>query len=159
MAAPTATTRQSPPDGIYLPDGFRSLITFDRDPDIEFFEKSVQPPGIDGGDAIDTTTMHNVAWRTFRARKLKTMTPFSCKVAYDPLVFSSINNLINQEGTVTIRFADGSTIAVFAYLKSFEPSELQEGQFPEATINVVPTNWDPVNDVEAGPTVTEVAGT
>lgn len=158
MAAPTPTTRVAPA-GKYLPDGFKSLITPSRDTNIEFWEKTVQPPGIDGGDPIDTTTMHNSLWRTMRARQLKTLTQLQIKVAYDPVLYTSILNLVNQEDTYTIRFGDGSTIAFYAFLKSFEPGELAEGQFPEATITIVPTNWDPVNDVEAGPAVAEVAGT
>lgn len=158
MAAPTPTPRVLP-TGKNLPDGFKSLITFARKTNISFWEKTVQPIGLDGGDPIDTTTMHNIHWRTFRPRHLKTGTPFTCKVAYDPVVFTDIQSLINQDDTVTQTLSDGSTIAFYAFLQKFEPGELQEGQFPEATITVVPTNWDAANGVEADPVVTPVSGT
>lgn len=158
MAAPTVTSRVDPP-GIPLDDGYRTTIAFARDPNINFWEKTVQPPGIDGGDAIDTTTMHNDTWRTMRARALKTLTTASCKVAYDPAVFSEISELINQEGAITIHLPDLSTISFFGYLKSFQPAELQEGTQPEATVEIICTNWDPTNDVEAGPAISSVAGT
>lgn len=158
MAAPSTTTRVAP-NGVKLDDGFSTTIAFALDPDIAFFEKSVQPPGIDGGDAIETTTMHNTAWRTMSSRQLKTLTEISTTVAYDPAVYTQILSLINQEGSITIEFPDGSTLDFYGYLKSFEPSELQEGEQPEASISIVPTNWDPVNCVEAAPVLTSATGT
>jgi hypothetical protein len=143
-----------------LDDGFSTKIAFERDPDIEFWEKTVKPPGLDGGDEVDTTTMHNVTFRTRSPRRLKTMTNMSTTVAYDPTVYTSIlNNLINQEGSVTVHFSDGSKIAFYGYLKTFEPQECSEGAQPEANIEIVPTNQDPVTGAEQAPVVTSVTGT
>lgn len=158
MAAPTPTIRQEP-SGIKLQDGYKTLITFDHDPDICFWEKTVTPPGIDGGDSIEQTTMHNDDWRTMAPRSLKTLMDSNTVVAWDPNLYTRILVLINREGTITVRFPDGSTLAYYGYLKSFEPSEMVEGTQPEATVNIVPTNWDYVNKVEAAPVLTEVAGT
>ncbi len=58
MAAPTPTVRQAP----VLPrleDGHVSLMTFSQDPNIDLYEISVQAPGVDNGDKIDTTTQWN----------------------------------------------------------------------------------------------------
>lgn len=158
MAAPTPTTR-STPVGIKLDDGFSSKITFAADPDISFWEKTLQPPGVDGGDAVETTTMHNVTYRTMGPRQLKTLTNSSSVVAYDPAVLTQIIALINVRTTITVTFPDGSTWAYYGFLKSFEPSDLQEGEQPEATVEIVPTNFDPTNKVEAGPALASVAGT
>lgn len=158
MAAPATTARQTPA-GIKLDDGYSTKIAFERDPDVSFWEKTVQPPGIDGGDAIDTTTMHNAAWRTMAARALKTLTECSVVAAYDPNVYNNILNLINAEGSITIHFPDASKLDFYGYLKTFEPSENTEGEQPEATITIVPTNYDPANDTEASPVLTSVAGT
>ena len=158
MAAPTPTVRVTP-TGIKLKDGFRTLITFAADTDVEFYEKGVKPPGIDGGDAIPQTTMHNTAWRTMAPRQLKTLTESSVTCAYDPLVYTSILNLINVETTVTVTFADGSTLAFYGFLQKFEPGELKEGEQPEATVTITPTNFDPTNKVEAAPVLTNVVGT
>lgn len=153
------TTRQTPA-GIKLDDGFSTKIAFERDPDVSFWEKTVQPPGYDGGDEIDTTTMHNVTYRTMSARRLKTLTEATVTVAYDPAVYTQIlNNLLNQEGSVTVHFSDGSKLSFFGYLKTFEPQECTEGEQPEAEITIVPTNADPVTGAETAPTVTSVAGT
>ena len=93
------------------------------------------------------------------ARSLKTLTPVSTTATYDPDVYNEIESAINVETTITVTFADGSTIAFFGYLQNFEANEVSEGEDPECTITFQPTNWDPAANVEAGPTVVEVAGT
>lgn len=158
MAAPSPSARIDPV-GIKLDDGYRCLIALAADLDVSFWEKTVQPPGVDGGDSIEQTTMHNDDWRTMSARALKTLTESSATVAYDPNVYNNILALINVETTVTIHFPDGSTLAFYGYLQKFEPSELQEGEQPEASITIVPTNFDPAAKVEAAPVLTSVAGT
>lgn len=159
MANPVTTARQTPA-GIMLDDGYSTKIAFARQPNISLWEKTVGAPGMDGGDPIDTTTMHNVTWRVMRARSLKTLTEFTFTAAYDPNVYNTIlNTLINQEGSITVHFPDGSTLDFFGYLKMFEAPEHTEGEHPEATVTVVPTNYDPVANVEAGPVLTSVSGT
>lgn len=159
MAAPATTVRQTP-TGRKLDEGFPTKIAFSRSPAVSFWEKTVQPPGVDGGEPVDTNTMHNVAWRTQNPRVLKTLTPHTTKVAYDPNVYNTIvNDLINQKGAITVRFPDGSTLDYWGYLQKFEPDQIEEGKQPEATVTIVPTNWDYVNNVEAAPVLTSVSGT
>ena len=160
MAAPSTVTRVDPTTlGRMLEDGYSTKIAFAVDPDIEFWEKTVQPPGVDGGEKIETTTMFNSAWRTFAARHLKTLTGGQTKVAYDPVVYNQIITIINVPTSVTVTFPDGSTLDFFGYLQKFEPDDLAEGTHPEATVSFEPTNYDPVNAIEAAPVMTEVAGT
>jgi hypothetical protein len=143
-----------------MDDGYSTKIAFALDPDVSFWEKTVQPPGLDGGDEIDTTTMHNTLYRTMAARALITLTEHSITAAWDPNVYNNIiSNLINAEGSISEHFPDGSTLTYYGFLKTFEPSEHSEGEQPEATITVVPTNYDPVARVEAGPVLASVAGT
>ena len=158
MAAPETTAR-STPLGIMLDDGYSTKIAFAADPDVSFWEKDVQPPGLDGGDAIETTTMHNTTYRTFSARSLATLTEMSSTVAYDPDLYDEALALINVEGSISVHFPDLSTLDFFGYLKSFAPSALEEGSQPVATITIVPTNYDTANAVEASPVMTEVSGT
>jgi hypothetical protein len=158
MASPETTVRIEP-DGIDLPDGFSAKIAFAADPDISIWEKTVTPPGLDGGDSIDTTTMHNSIWRTKRARSLVTGTDAQVTCGYDPDCYDEILAILNVEGSITVAFPDGSTYDFFGYLQKFEPSALQEGTYPEATLTIVQTDYDPVNHVEAGPIMTEVPGT
>ena len=158
MAAP-ATTARVDPVGIKVDDGYQTLIAFEADPDISFWEKTVQPPGMDGEDKINTTTMHNVTWRTFASRALVSLTEASLTVAYDPDAYNQILAILNVEGSITVHFPDGSTLDFFGFLKNFEVQDHEEGAQPEANIIIEPTNYDPVNNVEAGPVLTSVAGT
>lgn len=157
MAAPLPTTR-STPAGRMLEDGYQSLVTFEADPDVALWEKTVQPPGLDGGDKIDVTTMHNTALRTYAPRSLQEMTDSQITGAYDPRLYPMIRALINVPTTITVLFPNGDTIAFFGYLKSFEPSELQEGEQPTATFMIVATNRDS-SGVEQDAVLTELYGT
>ena len=158
MAAPTPTARTAP-TGIKLKDGFSTLYTFSRKPNVNLWEKTVTPPGVDGGDSIEQTTMFNTRWRTQAPRALLTLTESSFNAAYDPGVLTDIVEMINIEQTITARFPDGTTWAFFGYLKTFQPGENSEGAQPEASCTIVPTNFDPVGKVEAGPALASVTGT
>ena len=159
MAAP-ATTARSTPSGIRFPNGFSSKIAFNRDADFSFWERNVGTPGVDGGDPIDITTMHNTTWRTMVARDLMTLTPFTVTGAIDAGIYTDcINNLINQEGSITRHLPDGSKLDFFGFLQKIEFGEFVEGEMPTATITVVPTNFDPVNRTEQPPVLTSVTGT
>ncbi len=158
MSAPVASTRLAP-DGDMLEDGFSSKIVFATDRDIALWEITTKPPGVDGGDPIDLTNMHNTEWRTMAAKRLKTLTAGSIKFAYDPTLFKALKNLINVETTITQLFSDGSTIAYFGYLKSAEFDDLQEGVLPQGTATIIPTNREPSTGIEYGPTVTATTGT
>lgn len=156
---PPTTTARATPAGIKLKDGHSTKIAFEADPDVSFWERTVKPPGIDGGDAVEQTTMHSVDWRQMAPRQLKTLTDATASVQYDPNVFNNIYDLVNIETSITVHFPDGSTLDFFGYLKSFEPDELAEGEPPTATITIVCTNSDPTSGAEAAPVLTSVAGT
>ena len=158
MAAPTPTARAAP-SGIPLFDGYSTKITLAADSNVEFWEKDVQPPAVDGGDAIDITTMHNTLWRTKNARTLVNLGDVQSTVAYDPVCYTSVVALVNVHTTITVTFPDGSTLAFFGYLRSFTPNAHAEGAQPEATVVIVPTNYDHTNHVEAAPVVASVSGT
>lgn len=158
MAAPSATARVTP-TGIKLKDGYQSLVTFANDSNISLWEKSVTPPSANGGDSIDQTTMHNTTYRTKAPSALLDLGDSSFTAAYDPDAYNQIIAIINEETTITVTFKDGSTLAFYGYLQAFEPAELTEGSQPEATVTIVCTNWDPTNNVEAGPVLTSVPGT
>lgn len=159
MAAPTVLDMDTrSPAGIPLQDGYQTLIGLTLDPTIKLWEKTVTPPGVDGGDAVDFTTMHNTLWRTKAPRNLQEMTDISCTCNYDPDVYTNLLTAVNRADTITVLFPDGSKVAVYGYLQKFEPSDISEGDPPEASCTFVVTNWDPSADTEAGPTVEEVAG-
>lgn len=157
-AAPAPTVRGTP-DGIMLENGFRIKITLASNTTISFWEREVKPPGVDGGDAVDTSTQFNAAWKTKSPRTLKDMTNSTFKAGYDPDVYNDIVAQVNVRTTVTKTYPDGSTLAYFGYLKSFEFDELFDGVFPVANGEIVPTNYDPVSHTEQGPVLTSVSGT
>lgn len=144
----TTTARQTP-NGIKLEDGFRTLIAFAEAPDVCLFEKQVTPPGVDGGDAIDITDMHNEEWRTFASRALKSLTSGSMTVHYDPDAYESILGLINVVGWISVHFPDGKILNFVGFLQTFAPGALVEGNPPEATCSFTPTNY--LNGAEEPP--------
>lgn len=150
MAAPTPTVRGTPP-GFILNDGFPSFIAFASIPQLLIWEKQVQPPGIDGGDPIDTNNMHNDEWRTMAPRALKTLSPFTVVAGYDPGAYTELEALVNDPEAITVIFPDTSTLAFWGYLQKVEFSPMVEGTQPECTLTIVPTNYDPDNCVPAGP--------
>lgn len=153
-----ATERQTP-DGVMLRDGYSSKICPESNPDIAFWEKTVKPFGLDAGDPIDITTMFNTRMRTFALRQLVTATDGSMKVAYDPKVYDEIIAILGINQLWTIHFPDGSTEDIYAGLRSFTPSELQEGTHPEADIVLTPTNEHATTYAEVTPNYISGGGT
>lgn len=150
MAAPTYTPRMTP-SGAPLKDGYRSLITIAADSDITLWEKGITPPGQDGGEPIDQTTMHSQLWRQMAPRSLVTLTECTARCAYLPSSYQQLVDVLNVETTISVLFPNGWWMAFFGFMQSFAPDELVEGTQPEATVTFMPTNWDYSGNVEAGP--------
>ncbi len=158
MSAPTPTAPGTP-TGFKMPDGFKALITFASKPNISLWEKSVKPPGLDGGEPIDTSTMHNIKYRTAYPRALVTVDDGSANCAYDPDVLADILAQINVPQSITYLYADHTTYCVWGYLGGFKPQGLVEGQMPMAQATFPTTNWDANGKVEAGPVLSPASGT
>lgn len=122
-----------------LKDGFKTVINIGG---TNIFEMEVQPPGLEGGDAIETTTMRNVSRRTKAARQLIEMTNGSLTVAWDPASYSSLKSQINNNQELTVTFPDLSTLQFWGYLKNFIPNPLVEGEMPTAECEIVGTLSD-----------------
>lgn len=158
MAAPSVTVR-GVPAGIQIPDGYQSLFAFNRKPTLGFWEKQVKPPGIDGGEPIDNTTMLNTVWHVMRARKLKKRESIVLQAAFDPSAITDYINLVNVEDAGTVIFPDGTTETYWCYLQKIEFGELKIGEMPELTATIVVTNYDPTAHVEAGSVLASITGT
>lgn len=150
MAAPSPISRPTPV-GRPMKDGYRCLIGFSAKPAVLFWEKSLTPPGLDGGESIPTSTMHNDDWRTFAPRALVTLTEATARVAYNAKLYDDILSMLNVEQTITCWFSAGDWLSFYGFLRSFEADEMTEGAQPEATVTITPTNWDYLNNVEAAP--------
>lgn len=123
-----------------LDDGYQTLISFAEDPTVNFWEKSVTPPGMDGGGPTATTTMHNDQLRTFAPKFLITMTEGSMVAAYDPVVYQEVLAMINVNQLITVTFPDGSTVQFWGWLDKFIPNEHTEGEQPTANVTIQPSN-------------------
>lgn len=134
----THTARQTPV-GTPFDEGYQSLITFAADPDLSFWEQVVGAPGIDGGDPVPTSSMHNVALRTLAPRKLRSLTPFQVQGKFSSGTLDQIAALCNKNGWITITWPDETDYSFPGYLKSFTPGQAQEGNPLVGTIEVVPT--------------------
>jgi hypothetical protein len=127
-----------------MDDGFSTTIDFSGFPTLTLvmWEKTVTPPGVDGGGPNETTTMRNTALRTNAPKKLKSMTEGSATVAYDPAIYPTLFAMINVNQLITINYPDGSSIAFWGWLNSFEPGEIVEGEQPTADLNFQCSNQD-----------------
>ncbi len=126
----------------FLNDGYQTIISFSLNPTVKLKEKSVTPPGIDGGDQVDTTTMRNTDYRTAQPRFLKTLTESSFTAAYDPVVYNELNTMVNVNQQITITFPDGSELTFWGWLRTFTPNEITEGEQPTAVCAISVGNQD-----------------
>lgn len=144
-----------------IDDGHSTTIQLVSYPSVVFYEKSVTPPGLDGGDPNDTTTMRNKQLRTMAPRKLKTLTAVTAKVAYDPSILTadvdSLYKLINVNQVIVVNNSDGSRMAFWGYVRSFIPDDNVEGAQPTGTLTVQPTNQN-ATGVETPPAFYKVIG-
>lgn len=154
---PPTPSARSTPSGTKMDDGYQSLVAFAADLDASFWEKTVKAPGMDGGGPVDTTTMHNVTWRSFAPKSLITLTQFQVTGAYDPIVYSSLLNLINVKTTVTVHFPNGGSLAFFGFITGVDMNALAEGTQPEISVSVMPGNENPTTGAFEAPVYTEPA--
>ena len=133
-----------------MDDGYQTLITFADNPSVKMYEKGVQPPGMEGGGANDTTTMRNTTWRTRSPKKLKTLTDSELTVAYDAAVYPEIVAMLNENQQITITFEDASTLVFWGWIDEFSPDESVEGEQPEASVTIIPSNQND-SGVETAP--------
>jgi hypothetical protein len=127
------------PSGRRLDDGHPTTILFSNNPTVALWEKEVTPPGIDGGEPVDTTTMRNVELRTKNPRKLKEITTATFRVAFDEGALLAIMSMINQNQQISVIFPTGRPWTFWGYLKSFKVAANTEGKQPEADCELVPT--------------------
>lgn len=125
-----------------MTDGFSTTIAFPSHASVKFDEIEVQPPGVSGGGAIDTTTMTNTAWRTKMPKRLKTLTEASLVVAYDPAVYDEIIAMVTDNQLITLTFPDNSTIAFWGWLDEFTPGNNVEGERPTADCTIICSNMN-----------------
>lgn len=159
MAAPTPTARVAPV-GTKLDDPFPTTMAFSLHPTVGIWEKSIKPPGLDGREPIDTTTMFNTTVVTKAPRVLMDMTNATGKYQYDPASLPILLSMINKRQTLTTWFASGQSWCYYGYLQKVTPTENSDStEPPMADVEIVITNYDPTNHIEALPVYTASSGT
>lgn len=126
----------------YLTDGFKTLITFSNNPAVEFREKDIQPPGMDAGGALDTTTMRNNRLRTAQPKKLVTMTGMKGTCQWDSHAYVSVRAMLGVNQQITVTLPDGHGATIWGWLDKFTPGTHKEGEFALADFEIVPSNQD-----------------
>ena len=120
-----------------MKDGYQTLISLGG---TNLYEKSVTPPGIDAGGAIDTTTMRNSTWRTKCPKQLKSLTDSPFTAAYDPDAYTSLLSQIGVNQEITLTFPDGEVLTFWGWLDAFNPGEHVEGEQPTAECVIMCSN-------------------
>ncbi len=134
-----------------MDDGFKTLISLSGNTEIALWEKEVTPPGVRGGGPIDTTGMHNTAWRTQSPKQLKTTSISPTLVAYDPVLFEEIAALENINQRIELTFPDDTILQFYGYVETFELNPVMEGRQPTAITKLVPTNVCDIDGSEFPP--------
>ena len=137
----------------YLTDGHPTTVTFfalGTGVTLLMKETEVTPPGMEGGDANDTTTMRNTTWRTKQPKHLIELSDCNFVAQYDPAVYDQILSIINVNGIVRINFSDDSALEFYGWLKNFTPGNCVEGAMPTATCTVICGNQNDTG-TEIGP--------
>jgi hypothetical protein len=136
----------APPVGTYLKDGYQYIVMIGGAAGIPLWisaEGGGKPPGLDGGEKINITSMHNKVMRTFVPRHLITLDDSTMTAFYDPKVLNNLLALINVQTVMTAYFPDGSSWSWWGALTKFIPGELKEGTAPTAEVTLIATNRDP----------------
>jgi hypothetical protein len=139
---------------MFIDDGFPTRMTFSQSASaaLYFAEKSITPPGFEGGGPNDTTTMRNVRYRTRAPKKLITLTDGTMECKYDPKVFQFILDQLQVNQQITVTFPDTTTMVFWGWIDNFKPGAIQEGGMALTTVTVCPSNQND-SQVETAPTL------
>ena len=158
MAAP-GTTARTLPTGYKLPEGFKAAIAYSLRVAINIWEVEVTPAGIMVPE-IDTSTQHNITWKTKWISAWKESKPVAGTAGYDPDAMDDIVFLVGaQTGSFTVHAPQNTKYNYWGGMNDVTFQPWRAGQFPLLTYSNVVTNWDPTNRVEAGPAVVQAVGT
>lgn len=127
----------------FMHDGFSTIISvWTNGQPINLKEREVQPPDLDGGGEIDTTTMRNVRWRTKAPKSLWTLGDLTVQVQYDPIAYQQLLPWVNVITYFTVVFPTGQWIGFYGWIDKFTPPSHKEGEFPVAELKVHCSNTD-----------------
>jgi len=115
---------------------------------------TLSAPGLDGGEALDATTLSNTEWMTRLPQTLKDVPNMSFTGNFIPSEWDSWEAEINVNQSIVISFeyqtVDLDSITFWGYLKSFTPDAGEVGTTWRASSEIVATNMNS-SYVETGP--------
>lgn len=152
MANPAVTTRTTPA-GAILTKGHKCKFAFGLLPGFVIREFEITPGEIDGGEPIPLTTFFNTVFHEQGPQTLIKTAPFMIKGFYDPDVYkdTQIKAIINRNQACTFLLPNLSTLNFYGFPNKFRFGTFKEGaEAPSIEVQVVVSNRDPVNLVEAG---------
>lgn len=103
---------------------------------VVIWELESTPPGIDGGNPINVTSMRNTLWETQLPKTLKKLTMAKFKCAFAGEAYNTLNALINVNRPMVITLPDGKRISAWGWLRKFIPDPLKEGEQPTADVEI-----------------------
>lgn len=133
-------TARTAPTGIPMINGFKTTIAFAANAAVKFWEETVAPPGFDGGEKVEMTSMLNISDRTYAAQVLKTLTDTNITAFWVPALYTDIVALINTNGWITVHLPDLSNIRFVGYLQSAIPQAHTNNSPPKIDIKINVTN-------------------
>ena len=132
-----------------ITDGFGAILSlpvFDAAWTLLNEEISVTPAGLEGGGAIEQTTLRNVAYRTQSPKSLKNGTSVKVTVVYDGATaigyWMGTPISINNGTVVNVKWPDGAYMSFVGHIDSFTPNALVEGERPTAELEIIILNAD-----------------
>ena len=119
-----------------MPEGFSTKIDFADTPQLSFWEKTVTPPGMEGGEPIDTTTMYNTLVKSKWPQTLVEITGMSLTASFLPDLINEAYAAVNVLQVITITFPNNGTASDYGWLRNFKPNRFEIGAQPTAEIMV-----------------------
>ena len=149
------------PVGRKMDDGFAAFLAFDLDDTVSLWIIGAQPPSLDGGGPIDTTTNSNQTVETMAPQALIKIGESKLSCAWEPGAYKQIMAMINKNQNMTFHFPDiaESTYSFYGVIQNFVPAEFKKGTRPEASLTIYATNTDPLTGAEEPPVMTGAIGT
>lgn len=157
MAAPAVQTRSTPTGAIQYEGGPTSRFTIGLNKALCIREFEIAACKIVGGQPIRISSFFNVLFHTKVPQTLLDLEAFVVRGFYDMDIWKDTmyKTVMNKNGAMTFRSAEGSTLSVFGWARevTFQPHKL--GEAPTLELMCEVSNWDPVNRVEAGPSYSD----
>jgi hypothetical protein len=140
-------------------DGFGTIVTIDGVADLKFEEVETQPPGYEGGGAINTTTHRNgpsvgIKLRTNAPKKTTGIGNIALKVVYKTACDPVIRGLLKVVKLYTLTYPDGATMQLWAWLDDFKPGSNKDQEQPTADILIIPALRNPTTGLVVAPIYT-----